>query len=196
MIVYIDPVPYIRSVSIDWQTALLNGIDDRQRNQLFREMKRAKIVGTVREKNREPKCPMPSPHQVIGSSLAGRVRRTRIIAGLLTKTPRLLERPKNFVCRYVKKSKSGSPIPVQMLPIYSRYLQKLKGPIYVGLQKVPRAIYGPVHMAFCREMNDGIRMEVYEGLPKRSRIANVGVDKVIARIVCDSAKGIQIACIS
>ena len=74
MVLHEEPITDVLPIAIDGQRLGLAGIEDHQRDQLFRKLKRTVIVGTIRRERRQAVSVMVGAHEVIGRSFRSRVR--------------------------------------------------------------------------------------------------------------------------
>ena len=102
VILDVEPVADLRTGAVNRQRLAVERMQNHQRNQFFREMVRAVVVGTVRHDGRQPESPPPCPHEMIARSLARRVGgRGSIRRSLAEEIPGALEIPVHFVGRDV-----------------------------------------------------------------------------------------------
>ena len=73
MIINIKPITYVAAGSIDRQRALVETVDNHERDKFFRELIRPIIIRTIANNDREAKRFMPGADQMIGASFGGRV---------------------------------------------------------------------------------------------------------------------------
>lgn len=71
----------------------------------------------------------------------------------------------------------------QAFPVAARFFQQHKGAPHIGLQKSAGIVNGPIHMAFGRQMHDGVRFENLKGGAHCCGIRNIGVQKMVARMI-------------
>ena len=65
VILHIEPVADLRAVAVNRQRLVIERTQDHQRDQLFRELARAVIIGTVGHQRRHPERPEPCAHQMV-----------------------------------------------------------------------------------------------------------------------------------
>ena len=69
----IEPVAHVESVAVDGQRLAVEGVENDERNQFFRKLKRAVIVGAIGGESRQPVGVVVGAHQVIAGGLGGGV---------------------------------------------------------------------------------------------------------------------------
>ena len=69
MVIDIEPVPDIGSRAINRQRPAFEGIDDHERYELFRKMKRPVIIGTVGDNDRQAVGAVPGLGEMVRSGL-------------------------------------------------------------------------------------------------------------------------------
>ncbi|MNB84172.1 hypothetical protein D3C75_310230 [compost metagenome] len=79
MVFDIEPVTNLIAFAIDRQGLAFQSIENDQRDQFFRKMARAVIVRAVGDQGWQTVSAAPGTDQVIGTGLAGRVRRAWLI---------------------------------------------------------------------------------------------------------------------
>ena len=77
-----DEVPHRRPVVVQRQREVVDRVGDQHRDQLFRVLVRAVVVGSAGDEQRQPETFRVSPRKVLASGLARRVRATRLEAVL------------------------------------------------------------------------------------------------------------------
>src|SRR5690606_29484324 len=70
-----QPVADLVALAINGERLAFEGVEDDERNQLFREVVRAVIVGAVRDNGGQAVSAPPGSNQVVGTGLACRIRR-------------------------------------------------------------------------------------------------------------------------
>ena len=73
VVVHVQPVAHVLPVAVDRQRLARQGIEEKQRDELFRKLKRAVIIGAVRDQRREPIGVEVRPHEVVRTRLRGGV---------------------------------------------------------------------------------------------------------------------------
>src|SRR5690606_21413137 len=83
---HVEPVAYVAAIAIHRQRLAGQRLLDHQRYELFRELERPVIVGTVRRQYRQPVGMVEGADQMIRSRLRCRVRRIGLVRRLLGET--------------------------------------------------------------------------------------------------------------
>ena len=84
MVLHIQPVSHVLTLTIYWQWLAMADVIDEQWNQLLRELIRTIVVGAVGHDGRHTVSIVESTHEMVGASLRCRVRRMRIVLGRLS----------------------------------------------------------------------------------------------------------------
>jgi hypothetical protein len=74
MILDIEPVAYLQAIAVNRQRLACERIDDHERNQLFRKMVRAVVIGAVGGQCRQAVSVLIGPHQMVGGCLGSGIR--------------------------------------------------------------------------------------------------------------------------
>ena len=83
VVLHIEPVPDILSLTVDRQRLAVTDIVDEQRDELFRELVRTVVVRAVRHYSRHPVCVMERPHEVVAPRLRCGIRAVGLVSGPL-----------------------------------------------------------------------------------------------------------------
>ncbi len=83
MVNYIQPVTYILALAIDRERLTVTDIVDEQRNELFRELIRAVVVGAVRHNGRHTEGIVEGTDKVIAAGFGSTVRTMRLVLQVL-----------------------------------------------------------------------------------------------------------------
>ena len=86
MIAHKQPVAHLAAIAIDGQRLAGEGVRDHQRNQLFRKVQRAVVVGAVGNQRGQAVGVVPGADQVVTRSLGCRVRAVGRVGGLLVES--------------------------------------------------------------------------------------------------------------
>src|SRR5207248_4302900 len=110
VVVDIEPVPDIVALAIDRDRLAVQRLQDRQRDQLFREMVGSIIVRAVAHHGRQAIGLMPGAHEVVGGGFRGGIGRIRPVAALLAEFALRPERPEYLVGRDMMKAEPRGPL--------------------------------------------------------------------------------------
>src|SRR5262245_25725015 len=100
MILDIEPVTNVGAVAIDAQRQFIERVEDGERDQLLRKMKRTIVVRAVGYDDGQPERSVPGSDQMIRSRLRSGIRGRRRVRGLFGEE-RVVERQvaENFIRR-------------------------------------------------------------------------------------------------
>ncbi len=181
VILDIEPVANIGSVAVDRDRLARERVQDDDRNELFREMVGAVIVGAIGQDHREAVGLMPRPHEMVGRGLRGRVWRAGIIGRRLGELALGAERAEHFVRRnMVKPEPFGPALP---FPIGTRGFEQVEGAKHIRLDEGRGAVDGAVDMAFCGEVHDRIGSMRLQHPVERGAVADVDLfERISGRV--------------
>src|SRR5262245_24753029 len=106
MIVNEQPVANVEPTAVDRHGFAVQSLDDRQWDELFRELMWSVIVRAVGEEDREPVGMAPCPDQMVRRRLAGRIRRARVVARLFGEASLIRQGAVNFIRRDMQEPKA------------------------------------------------------------------------------------------
>ena len=159
MIIHIEPVPHVFSVSVYRKFLSLQSIVDNQGNQLLRELIRPVIVRTVGNVRRKMIGVNISLYQKIGTGLACGIGTVGIIRRRLIEiSPVFFQGTVYLICGNMQKFLSLFKTSVFLLPGCFRAVQKHCCSQHIGLHKHFRISDTAVHMAFCCKMHHPVNV--------------------------------------
>ena len=85
MVLDIEPVAHSLTLAVDGQRFAVTYIVDKQRNQLFRKLIGAVVIGTVGYNCGHAVGVVERPHKVVAACLRGRIRAVRVVLRVLGK---------------------------------------------------------------------------------------------------------------
>ena len=97
----------------------------------------------------------------------------RRIGGLFRKIACLTQGAVDFIRRNVLETEVPPRFFVKFAPIGECRLEECRRTSDVRADKLARSVDGAVHMRFCREMEDGIGLEVGESFIHRRRVTDI-----------------------
>ena len=183
MVVDKEPVADLVALAIDRQGLARQGADDHQRDQLFREVIGAVIVGTVGDDHRQAIGMAPGRGQMVRRRLGRRIGRARIIGRVFGEEAFRPQGPEHLVRRDVVKPEPVSPLVLEGAKMLQRRLQHDKGADHIGLNELARPVDRPVNMALGGEMGDDVRIKALDRASDRRSIADIDLQKPITRRV-------------
>ena len=196
MILHIQPVPYIFSVSIHRQLFAIKRVVNHERNQFLRKLERSIIIRAPGDICRESIRIHICLYKKISRCFTGRIRTMRIQRGCLVKIAFLLrQRAIHFIRRDLK-----IPFPRQkfilFLPVRSGCLQKIQRSKHVCLCKNLRIADAPVYMAFRCKMHHIIHIIFFKYCFQLLTPADICLFKMIITSLFHRLQICQITCIS
>ena len=201
VVFYIEPVTDLITFSVHWERLALQGVEDHQRDQLFREVARAVVVAAVGDQRGQAIGAAPGSHQVVGAGFTGAVGATWGVGGLFGEQVRfrilrfawMREVTVHFVCADVVKAEAGFLFAFLGLPVLTGSFQQRVGADDVGFDKLGRAVYGAVYMAFCCQVHDGVWLVLCQYAVNFSAIADVDLFEAIAFAVAHFRQAFEVA---
>src|SRR5262249_43049275 len=100
----------------------------------------------------------PGPHQMIRGRLAGRIRRARIVAGLLGEASLVRQGAVNLIRRDMQEPKALRA-GAKLAPMRERHLKQNVSADDIGTDEFGRTVDRSIDMTLCRQMHDRIRLE-------------------------------------
>src|SRR6266508_5442427 len=173
-----QPIADVEAITINGKLSCLQGVQNRQRNQLFRMLKRSVVIGAVRDNGIQPIRHPKRTDKVVRRGFAGSIRRARGVRSVFSKTSRWPRASVHFVGRYVQKAKVGPCRPVEMPDISPSLFEKNNRSSYVRRDERQGGINGSIDMCFCGQVQYGVRAKAVKRTEHRVRIANVGCQEV------------------
>src|ERR1035437_7651298 len=193
----IQPVADVLPVTVYRQRFSLNGVEDYERDKLFRELERPVIFRAVGGKHRQAIRMVPRPNEMIrarfgrGVGTVGLVvvvfgegwicrpeRAVDLVGGHMQKTERLL-----LTCR-------------QCLPVVAYGFKQPERSRKVGFDKLARAVDGAVHMALGGEVEHCTRAILSEQLRYDRRIANIAFEEDVLPVAAERRQISKVAGVS
>ena len=184
MVIDIEPVTHVCALAIDRQRLSVETVQYDERNELFREMVWAIVVGAVRDENRKTIGIVPSAYKMIRSGLGGGIRGMGRVWSLLRKETLFSERAVHLIRadvleteRFLRRAVS---ILRQIPPIGKRRLKKNRRSRYVGADEFARAIDGAVNVRLCSKMENRVRAIHLKRGSHCANVADVGLEELTA----------------
>ncbi|MCY1231189.1 hypothetical protein D9M72_436280 [compost metagenome] len=194
VIAHVQPVAHIEAVAINRQRLARQRIGDDQRDQLFREMVRAIVVGAVRRQHRQSIRMVIRTHQVIRGRLGCRVRAIgRVGGGFRELRVGLAQRAEHFIGGNVKETEVGLGLPFEAAPVSASRFQQREGANDIRLDELARTVDRPIHMAFGRKVNNSTRLVGREELVQCIAVTDIRLREHVPRIILDRRQRLPIA---
>ena len=135
VILHIEPVAHIAAVAVNWERLSFERVQNDERDQFFRKLEGAVIVGAVRHNDRKAIGAEPREGEMIACGLRCRIGRRGVVgSGFGEEAVAASERTVNFIGGNLKKPKPFFLVVAQVGKICARRLEQCKGPVDVRLQ--------------------------------------------------------------
>ena len=187
----------------------MTDVVDEERNQLFRELVRTVVVGTVRHDSRHAVCVVESPYEVVAAGFRRGIRRVGIVlcgfleelvaiylmradVGVHSFGMRQFECTVNLIGRNMVETFAFIFFR-QRLPIYLGGLQQRERSHHVGARKGKRVLDATVYVAFGSQMDDAVHVILGHQPGNAVEIANVSLYESIVRLAFNILQVGQIA---
>ena len=195
MILHIQPVTHIFTVPIHRQLLALQRIVDDQRNQLFRELVRAVVIGAVSDIGREMVGIHVGLYQHVRTGLTCGVRAVGIIGcGLIEKGIFIIrQRTVHLIRGHMQELFTLLESAVRQLPGLLGTVQHHRRPQHIGLDKDLGIADTAVHMALGSKMHDSVDIILRKDLANRFLVTDIGLYKGIVLPVLHIFQVLQIA---
>ena len=194
MVFHIQPVAYLLAVAIDRQGFAGQRVHDHQRNEFFRKVQRAIVVGAVGGEHRQAIGMVVGAHQVVTGRLGGRIGAVGLVAVLLGEGRLALgKRPIHLVGGHMQQAKPRLVCTGQAAPIGTQRLQQVECAHDIGLDELCRAVDRAIHMRLSREVDDGAGSVLVQKAGKQRSIPKIAVHKHVACITVQTGEVLQVA---
>ena len=145
----VEPVADVESVAIDRERLAVERIEDDERDQLFRKLKWAVIVGAIGGERRQSVGVLVGAHQVIAAGLGGGVGTVGLVGvGLGEGRVGFAERSVDLIGGDVEKAEAGLGLRGKGAVVGERFVEEAKGSDDVGEDELFGADDGAVDVAF------------------------------------------------
>jgi len=197
MVIYIQPVTHIFTITVYRQFLALQGIVDDKRDQLLRELVRSIVVGAVGDICRELISIHISLYQHVRRCLTCRVWAVWIIWCCLIEIRIwiIVQRTIYFICRYMQKLLAFLESTIREFPCYLCTVQHNGCTKDIGLNKDFRILDGTIYMRLCCKMNHTVNIIFCKDLADGFLIADICLDKGIILSVLDIFQIFKISCV-
>lgn len=186
---YIEPVPGIFAVAVDRQRFIVQDIVDAQRDQLFGEMVRPVVVGTVGQYDRQPVGILVGSYEMVRRGLGGRVGGMGIVFCFFCKQPGIAQCPVYFI-----GGDMVEPFAFEaLLPDFSGGVQQVHRTDHVGHHKSSGITDRTVDMRFRGQVDHPVGLVLFEDLQYMRGIGDVSFHKGVIRPVLDILQVLQVS---
>ena len=177
VILYIQPVTHIFALAVNRQRLVCQGIGDHQRNQLFREVIRAIVVGASGNRYRETISSVVSQYQQICTCFRRGVGAAGVDGSLFGK-----EQVRS-VQRQIAVDFVGRNLVITLDAILPASVHHNRCAEDVGLEEDLRVLDRAVYMRLRRKVDNDVGLFLLEELVYALTVADVQLDKSEVRIV-------------
>ena len=188
-----QPVAHLFTVAIDRQRLAGQGLGDHQRDEFFREVVRAVVVGTVGGQHRQPVGVVEGADQVVGGGLGGRVRGIGRVRRGLGEQPGFAQAAVDLVGGHVQEAERVPGRAFQPLPVVAHRLQQGQGADHVGLHEGRRAVDRTVHVAFGGEIHHSIGAMFGQQPRHQGAVADIAMHEHMLRVALQRGQGVAVA---
>lgn len=194
MIFHVQPVADLLPVTVDRQPFATQRVDDHQRDELFREVVRAVVVGAVGGENRKTIGVMVGAHQVIAGRLARRVRAVWLVLVRLGERRSVRRQGAiDFVGGNMQETERLLRIARQGFPVGAHRFEQAEGANDVGLDEVFRAMNRTIDMRLGGEIDHRTRLMLGQQLLDQRRVGDIAVDEQVLGVAIDGRQALQVA---
>ena len=172
----VEPVANLLTIAVDGQGLAGQGVVDDERDELFREVVGAVVVGAVGRQNWQPIGVVVGAYQMVGCSLARRIGTVGFIAvGFLEGGVFLVQGAIDFVGGDMQEAELAFCFAFEFAPVGTNGLEQAKGADDVGLDEVFWAMNAAVDMRLGSEVEDGTWLVFYKQLADEVEISDIAV---------------------
>ncbi len=190
----VEPVAHVESVSVDGERLAVERVEDDQRNQFFRKLKGAVIVGAVGGERGQSVGVLVGAHQVIAAGLGGRVGTVGLI-GMGFGKGRIggAERSVDFVGGDVEEAEAGLGLRGQGAVVGQRLMQQAEGSDDVGEDELFGAGDGAVDVALGGKVYQGIGLVGPQQRLDEGGVFDAALHEDVSGVILDRGKIAEIA---
>ena len=189
VVLHVQPVADVLAVTVDRQRLIVQHVRNHQRNQLFREMIRAVIVRTARNRHRHAERAVVRLHEQVSTCLARRVRAGGVNRGFLG------EKQVGTIKRQVAVHFVSRNLMIALDSVLAARVEQHLRTHDVGLQENGRILNRAVNVALRCEVNYDFWLFLLENAVNRLTVSNIRLDKLEMRIVYHRRKRLHVACV-
>ena len=194
VVFHIEPVAYLLAVTIDGQRLASQGIVDTERDELFREVVRAVVVGAVGGEHWQTVGVVVGAHEMVAGGLARRVRAVGFVAvGLGEGGIMRGEGAVDFVGGDVEEAELFLGRFFELTVVRAHGFEQVEGADDVGLDEVFRTMDTAVDVRFGGEIDDGAGLVVGEEIHHEIEVADVAVDEHVTGVAIQRGEVLEIA---
>ena len=161
----------------------MHGVDDHERDELFREMVGSVVVGAAGDTDRKAVGPVVGQHQQVRRGLAAAVGGGGVNRRLLG------EEEVRPVQRQISVNLVRRDLVIAFDAVFPAGVHQHGGSDDVGLQEDRRVFDGAVHMALCRKVHHDVRMLFLKELVNGLAVADVRLAEAEIRPVHHRGQG-------
>ena len=192
-----QPVADLHTVAVNGQRFAVERVQNHQRNEFFREMVRAVVVGAVGYNGRQTVSTQPCADEVVAGRFRSRVGAGRCVwRGLSKQIVCAVQIAIDFIGRNMVEAEGFALFRRHLLPVGAGCFKQIECADDIGLDKLACRIDRAVDMTFRSQVHHGIRLVLCEYAVEFGAVANIHLLKSIARIIGYLGQRFQIAGIS
>ena len=190
----VEPVTHLHAIAVNRQRLAGQGVDDHERNQLFRKVVGAVVVAAVGGEHRQAVGVVVGAYQMVAGGLAGAVGAVGLVTVLLGKGRGIrCQGAVDLVGGDVQEAEGLLGLALQAVVVGAGAFQQVKGADDIGLDKVFRAVDGAVHMAFGGKVEDGAWLVLGQQTADQLGIADIALHEEVARVVLHCGQSFEVA---
>ena len=187
-----QPVTDIAAVAINRQRLAGQGIENHQRDQLFRVMKGAVIIRAVGGQHGQAVSMKPGADQMVGCRFRRRIRAVGLVwMGFGEWRIARLQRAVHFIGGHMQETKCLTRPPLQGRPVCACRLQQGERAIDIGPDEFTRTMNGTVNVALGGKIDDGDWLIPGHHLVDTGAIRNVAMHKLKPGCLLDRSQTFQ-----
>ena len=197
MVFDIQPIADLHAIAIHRQRFARQRVDDHERDQFFREVVGAVVVGAVGGEHRQAVGVVPGAHQVVAGGLAGAVGAVGFVAMGFGKGRIVLgQRAVDLIGGNMQKAERGLVGLRQSRPIPTHCLEQAEGAHNIGLDELAWAMNGSVDMTFGGKVHHCAWLVFKQQSRNQRSVANVALHKHVAGIALQAGQGFEVSGVS
>ena len=189
VVLHIQPVTDVQTLSINRQRLVSQCISDHQRDQLLREVIRTIVVRATGNRHRQAVGTVVSQNQQVSGSLGTAVRRAGMDRSFFG------EEQIRPIQRQVAINLISRNLMITLNAVLAASIHQNTGADDIGLEEDTRIFDGAVNMRFCRKVDHNVRMFFFKQLIHRFAVTDICFHETEIRVVHNRCQCGQIACV-
>ena len=189
VVLHVQPVANVLAVTVDRQRLVVQHVRDHERNQLLREMIRAVVVRTARNRHRHAERAVVRLHEQVSACLARRVRAGGVNRGFLG------EKQIGTVKRQIAVNLVSRNLMIPLNAVLTARVEQHLRAHDVGLQENGRIFNRAVNVALRCKVDNDFWLFLFENIVNCLAVGNIRLDKLEMWIVHHRRKRLHVACV-